>query len=163
MKKITIKQIRKLNPCYDPTEIKGITENTKMTLLECMEYKADKLSNEDKVWLFANLGSNLDRRIFAIWCARQCKTKNKEIKHYIDVIEKYYIFKTATKKELEEADWLASESARYLAYRSADYSANRSAYSSAGWSAYESANRSAYRLTRKKQVKKIIQLLKESE
>jgi len=98
MKKISIAQIRKHEPCYDPTEIEGITEKTKMSLLDWINYKAEKLTDEDKVWLFAKFGTNLQRRKFAIWCARQCKSTSKEIKKYIDTAEKYYIYKTATKK-----------------------------------------------------------------
>ena len=145
--KLTPKAIRKYKPCYDPTEIEGITETTSMTLFDWMKYKSKKLTDADKVWLFAKYGTDLQRRIFAIWCARQCKTKNKEIKEYINVIEKYYIFKTATKKEMESS------------HRSADRSADRSAYRSA----YMSADMSADMSARKKQVKQIIKIVSEVE
>ena len=177
--KLTPKAIRKYKPCYDPTEIEGITETTSMTLFDWIKYKSKKLTDADKVWLFAKYGTDLQRRIFAIWCARQCKTKNKEIKEYINVIEKYYILKTATKKEMESADESAYRPAYSSAYESADRpadrpaywsaywsanelaeeSAERSAYMSADWSAYELAYESAYESTRKKQIKQIIKIL----
>jgi len=32
MKKITVKAVRKFDPCFDPIELDGIQDNSKMTL-----------------------------------------------------------------------------------------------------------------------------------
>jgi len=167
MKTISVKEIRKYKPCYDPTEIEGITEKTKMTLLDWINYKAEKLTDEDKVWLFAKIGTNLQRRKFAIWCARQCETKVKEIKKYIDTAEKYYIYKTATKRELDKAErvayWAADNAADWAAFRAADNAADwaafRAAFRAADSEANSAADWTAYRAVRKKQVEKIKELL----
>jgi len=183
MKKISVAQIRKHEPCYDPTEIEGITEKTKMTLLDWMNYKAEKLTDIDKVWLFSKIGTNLQRRKFAIWCARQCETARKEIKEYIDTAEKYYIYKIVTKKELDKAYSAAYKTAYWVAYWAADNKADcvtynaayRAAYNAACratyWAAYRAAYWAADRIAdsaaksevRKKQVEKIKELLKEKE
>jgi len=189
--KISVAQIRSKNPCYDPTEIKGITEDTQMTLLEWMKYKAEKLTNANKVWLFSRFGTELQCHTFAIWCARSCKTKVKEIADYIDAIENYYIKKTITAEQLSvayraadraadravycvaytaayrAADWAADTAADTAAYRAADWAADGAVYLAAYWAADGAADRAAYRAAdcaaeRAKQVKQIIKILKEA-
>jgi len=152
--KISVAMIRSKKPCYDPTEIKGITEDTEMTLLEWMKHKAKKLTNADKVWLFSRFGTELQCRTFAIWCARSCKTKIKEITDYIDAIENYYIKKTITEEQLSAAYWAADSAAYSAAYRAADSAAYRAAEWAAEWAAYRAA--------KTKQVKQIITMLKEA-
>jgi len=166
MKTISVKEIRKYNPCYDPTEIEGITEKTKMTLY-WINYKAEKLTDADKVWLFSKFGTDLQRRKFAIWCAKQRKTARKEIKKYIDTAEKYYIYKTATKRELDEAErvayWAADNKADSVTYNAAYWAAKKAA----DWAAYNAADCMVGSVTksevRKKQVEKIKNLLKGKE
>ena len=165
MKKISVKGIRKFSPCYDPTEISGIAEDTKLTLTEWMMYASNKLTDADKVWLASKFMTESQCRIFAIWCARQCKTKNKAIKKYIDTIEKHYIFKTATAEELKAAyraaywadDRAVYRAAYWAAYRAADSAADRAAYGAADGAADREADSAA----RKKQIKQILKLLEE--
>ena len=148
--KISVADIRKKKPCYDPTEIKGITEDTSMELVDWLEYKAEKLIDTDKVWLASRFMTDTQCRVFAIWCARSCKTGVKEIKDYIDAIDNYYISKTITQEELMAAYGAA--------YRAADSAADRAAYMAADMAAYSAADRAV----RKAQVKYLIKMLKEA-
>ena len=101
MKKISVKAIRKFKPCYDPTEIEGITEDTSMLLLDWLRLD---IPAKDKVWLATRKGfmTKAQHREFAIWCAEQCKTQRKEIKDFLRVIKEHYAGK-ATREELEAA------------------------------------------------------------
>ena len=175
--KISVADIRKKKPCYDPTEIKGITEDTSMDLVDWLKYKSKKLTDADRVWLASRFMSKMQCRVFAIWCARSCKTKVKDIKDYINAIKNYYIKKTITYKELSAANRAAYSAAYWAAdwaaYSAADWVAERAAYWAADWAAdsaadsaadraaYWAADRAAYRAARKKQVKYLIKLLKE--
>ena len=152
--KISVADIRKKKPCYDPTEIKGITEDTSMELVDWLEYKAEKLIDTDKVWLASRFMTDTQCRVFAIWCARSCKTGVKEIKDYIDAIENHYIKKTITQEELRAADSAANRAAYRAAVRAADSAAD----SAANWA----ANRAADSAARKAQVKYLIKMLKEA-
>jgi|GEM_PF-3512960 len=116
MKKITVKAVRKFDPCFDPIELDGIQDNSKMTLLEAMGLGC--VDDADKIWLASRFMTKLQCRIFAIWCAKRCKTDAKEIKDYIKAIEAYYITKKGTKKEML---------ATYWAYRAAYWAADRAA------------------------------------
>jgi len=167
--KISVKEIRKHKPCYDPCEIEGIEADTEMSLLEWMRYRADKVSDKDKIWLFDRFATSEVRKEFCIWCMKRCKTENKEIKEYQKAVEKYLDGKI-TKKELDKVNRTANRAA----YRTADWAAyrtaDRAAYSVANRSAYWAADRSAYwaaywasysAAKRKKQVAKIIELLQQ--
>jgi hypothetical protein len=149
MIKITVAAIRKHSPCYDPLKIKGVTEETELTLTQCMQFEGG--SDADKVWLATRFMTELQNRTFAIWCARSCKTKIKEITEYIDAIENYYIKKTITEEQLSAADRAAYSAAYRTAYRAADRAADRAAYSAADsaadraayWAAYSAADSAA--------------------
>jgi len=151
---ISVADVRKHRPCYDPIEIPGITENTEMTLLECMKYQAKKLTDTDKVWLATRFFTDTQNRTFAIWCARSCKTGIKEIKDFIDAIENYYIKKTITKEQLDAAYLAAARAADWAAYSAAD------------WAAYSAADRVAKsadsETNRAEQVKQIINMIEEA-
>ena len=95
MKRISVKMARKFNPCFDPTEIQGITEKSSLTLLEVMKLKV--VNDVDKVWFASKFMTKMQCRVFAIWCAKRCKTDIKKIKDYIKVIEGFYIKKTHSK------------------------------------------------------------------
>ena len=104
--KITTDMIMAKNPCPEwPRERvsaylgkgKTITAMLKDGLI------GTDISCTDAIWGATKFLSDGINRKFAIWCARQCKSKLPEIKSYIDVIEKYYNGK-ATKEELEAAD-----------------------------------------------------------
>ena len=160
--KISVADIRKHSPCYDPTKIEGITEDTAMTLTEWLKYKADKLTDADKVWLASRFMTETQCRVFAIWCARQCKTNVKEVNDYINAIENYYIKKIITREELSAAyraaNWAADSAANWAAYGAADWAAHWAADSAANWAAHWAADWAA---DRKKQVKYLIKMLKE--
>ena len=126
-RKISVADIRKKKPCYDPTEIEGITEKTSMTLLEWMAIEGYKNGDADKVWLFSRFADDIVNRKFAIWCARRCKTNIPEIKAYIDAIEGYYILGTHTEEQLRAADWAADWAAVSAAVSAADWAASRAA------------------------------------
>jgi len=130
-----------------------------MTLLDWINYKAEKLTDADKVWLFAKIGTNLQRRKFAIWCARQCETEVKKIKEFTDTAEKYYIYKTVTKEELDKACNAAYRAAGGAAYSAAYWAADRIA----DRAAFNAAYSVVYSVARKKQVEKIKNLLKGKE
>lgn len=116
MKKITVKMVKKMNPCYDPTTVEGIEEGSKMTLLEAMNLKID---DADKVWLFSKFASPKQCYIFAIWCAKRCGADKKEIKAYIKAIEGYYLKKTHTKEDMMAAERPAYSAAYMAAERKA--------------------------------------------
>ena len=151
MKKITAKMVLAKKPCSGHEEQirkyfkKGRTIPQCLKLLDVAEISAD-----DKIWVATRFMPDAMNRKFAIWCARQCKTECKEVREYIDVIERYYNGK-ATQDELDAA------------YRAA----NRAAYWAACWTAYRAANRAAYSAAdsaaaRKEQLAKLKELI-ESE
>ena len=144
-KHITVADIMKHSPCYDPLTIPGVTKKTKLTLLQCMKFKGVK--DVDKVWLATRFMTDLQNRTFAIWCARSCKTKVKEVGLYIDAIGNYYIKKTITIEQLSAAGSAADRAADSAADWAADRAADSAAYSAAD---------------RAKQVKQIIKMLKEA-
>jgi hypothetical protein len=141
--KISVADIRVKQPCYDPTEIKGITDKTSMTLMEWMSVKGYKNGEADKVWLFTEFADELMCRKFAIWCARRCKTTIPEIDACISAIEGYYILGTHTKEQMDAADraayWAACRAAYWAAYRPAYWAADRAACRAAYWAAYRPA------------------------
>jgi hypothetical protein len=168
--KITVAMVRAKSPCYDPLRIKGIKEDSEMELINVMKLK--KIAAKDRIFLATWFMTNLQNRTFAIWCARECKTKVKEIGLYIDAIENYYIKKTITFEQLSAANSAAYWAADRAAYWAADSAANRAAYwaadSAANWAADSAANRAAYWAADSaadwaKQVKQIIKILKESK
>lgn len=140
MSKISVSNIRKKSPCYDPTEIKGVTDETSMTLLKWMDVKGYKHGDMDKVWLFSKFADELDCRTFAIWCARRCKTDVPEIKAYIDSIEGYYLLKTHIKEQMSAAGNAADSAVYGASYKAADWAA----YCTADCASYKAVYRATY-------------------
>ena len=168
MKTITVKMVRKFNPCYDPTTLEGIDENTKMTLLEAMDLKS--IPDKDKAWLASNFMTETQCRVFAIWCAKRCKTNVQETKEYIKAIEGYYLKKTVSKEELEAARRAAVMAANWSACCAADSSAfcvaESAAFCAEYRAAYWAADNAAHwagdgAKERRAQVNKIKRMLKE--
>jgi len=163
MKKITVKDILEKVPCPEWTEARLQAKIGKgKTLLEILDLSG--VEDKDKIWCVIRFLDDKTNRAFAIWCARRCESKVKEVTEYIDVIERYYNGE-ATEEELKKADsssnWAADEAANEAAYwvadgaacGSANEAANWAAYWASNWAAYEAADRAAYRLAeRKKQV-----------
>ena len=160
MKKYTVKEIRDLDPCFDPLEIEGITEDSTATLLEILELP---IEDEDKIWVASKLLTDKQNRLFAVWCTREALklVENPDIRSIeaCNVAERF-ANGNATKEELDfaySAAYSTTRSAAYAAYsaayaarsaESAAYAA-RSAYSAAyaarsAYSAARSAARSAY-------------------
>ena len=166
---ITAKMILDKNPCnYTEEDLIKLLGNGKSPL-DAMNLKG--VSDGDKIWAATRFLPDKVNREFAIWCARQCETKKKEIISYIDTIEKFYAGE-ATKDGLDEAYSAAYRAACRAADRVADWAADRAAYwaayraadSAADWAAYSAADRAAvwaaYRAKmRKKQVAKIKSLI----
>lgn len=158
--KISVKKIKTKGAYFNPCKIEGITESTEKTLSEWLDLESEKITNTDKVWLAIRFMTDLQNRIFAVWCARQRETKIKEIKDCIDAIENYYIKKTITEEQLNmtlsaigSAVYTTTISAiNSAAYKDADEAANWAAY----WATFPTAG---YVAERKKQVEKIKEII----
>jgi hypothetical protein len=69
LRKLTVKDIRDLGPCYDPVdEIESVTENSVGTVLDIL--KMEGISDRDKIWVVTRLIKDRSKRLFAVWCAR---------------------------------------------------------------------------------------------
>ena len=149
---ITAKMILDKNSCH-------YTEESLIKLLGDGKSPLDAMnltgvSDKDKIWAATRFLPDKVNREFAIWCARQCETKKKEIISYIDTIEKFYAGE-ATKDGLDEADRAADSAAD----RAADWAADWAADSAAYWAAYRAGNDTM----RNKQIKKLKELVKEEK
>lgn len=134
--KITVKMIMDKEPCkeYPESRVSELVGKGK-TLTELLDLD---IPEKDRIWVVAKFLDDKTNRAFAIWCARQCKTKCKEITEYINVIERFYDGK-ATEDEVRTA--------HRAAYSAADRAAYRAAYSAAA--------------ERKKQILKLKKMVKE--
>lgn len=73
MKTISNRIIRKLNPCYDPSEVVK-DENEELPVKEWVaKYRNLVKDKSDIIWLLYNTlyMSEKDMRLFAIWCVRE--------------------------------------------------------------------------------------------
>ncbi|HZK26118.1 MAG TPA: hypothetical protein VFD00_01070 [Thermoclostridium sp.] len=73
MKTISNRIIRKLNPCYDPSEVVK-DENEELPVKEWVAKYRDLVEDKsDIIWLLCNklYMSDRDMRLFAVWCARE--------------------------------------------------------------------------------------------
>ena len=145
MKLITARMIRAQGSCYNPTELDGIDSKTKWTLLEWMNYKHYKNGVDDAIWVFTHMTDEETARRFAIWCAKRCKTKRKEIKGYLKAIEGYHLKGTHTKEQM------------MVAYKAADRGADRAAVSAAVSGTWVTCKKKE----RKAQLAKIKRMLKD--
>jgi hypothetical protein len=145
---VKIKDIRKFGPCYNPTRWCA-EEDRDFTIMDVLVHPI--IPPKDKVWFATRKGFLPDLTLykFAIWCARQYESV-KETRDYINVIEQFYIFKTATEEEMNEA------------CNAADWAAHRAAHRAADWAAYWAADRATDSVVcRTWQVIKIVELMKE--
>lgn len=72
-KTISNRIIRKLNPCYDPSEVVK-DENEELPVKEWVaKYRNLVNRKSDIIWLLCNklYMSERDLRLFAVWCARE--------------------------------------------------------------------------------------------
>ena len=106
--KITYKDLKAMNPCYDPEEI-GISENYKASIPNFIKEYRDKVqSKEDILWVLCRNDYMTDRdmRLFAVWCAREAlKLDDKPDKRSVNAVNVAEKFANgqATKEELSAA------------------------------------------------------------
>ena len=138
-KQITIKRLRNLSPCYDPTEI-GIPENYRANISRFIkDYRNLTQSKDDMLWVLLRPEFLSDRlcRLFAVWCARKAlkliDDPDKRSINACNVAEKFANGK-ATKEELaaardaaRAAAWDAARTAAWAAARAAAWDAARTA------------------------------------
>ena len=164
MKQLTIKDIRDLEPCYDPA--KYIPENWQGTLVDIL--KIDECRPQDRLWVVTKLLDDKTNRLFAVWCAREAlklvDNPDKRSIEACDVAEKFANGE-ASKEELaaaraaaawvawdawdagDAAAWAAAAWAAAWAADAADAAAARAAaWAAAAWAA---------------QIKHLIEMIKE--
>ena len=115
---ITAKMILDKDPCHYTEEALIRLLGNGTSPLDAMNLKG--VSDGDKIWAATRFLPDKVNREFAIWCARQCETKKKEIISHIDTIEKFHAGE-ATKDGLGGA----GRAAYWAAYRAADWAADR--------------------------------------
>ena len=135
MEQFTIKDLRKLSPCYDPT--KYLPEDWQGTVLDILNVTC--CPAEDRLWVVLRNEFMTDKqlRLFAVWCIRQELAMPGDSKISINIydIAKRYVNGEATDDELanvSDASWAASAAA--WAKRTA-----RTAGRTAAWAAWASS------------------------
>ena len=123
-KKITYKDLVKMNPCYAPEEI-GIDKNYSATISEFIKEYRNKVKNKrDIIWVVCRSEYMTERnmRLFAVWCAREAlkliDNPDERSINACNVAEKYANNK-ATYEELAAAE-AAAEAARAAARAAAE-------------------------------------------
>ena len=130
MKVISNKIIRKLNPCYDPSEVVK-DENEELPVREwVLKYRDLVKYKSDIIWLLCNklYMSERDMRLFAVWCAREAlklvESPDPRSLEACNVAERFAngeatIEELTTAKDASyaaaEASWAASWAASYAA------------------------------------------------
>ena len=104
MKKITLQEIRDLEPCYDPA--KFLPEDWTGTVLDILN--VEKCPAEDRLWvvLREQFIDARTLRLFAVWCAREAlKLIKKPDSRSIDAcnVAERYANGEATDEELADA------------------------------------------------------------
>ena len=107
---ITLKDIRDLDPCYDPA--KHLPEDWHGSLLDILNLKGP--SPEDKIWVVTGLLDDKTKRLFIAWCAREAlkllENPDPRSVAACDVAEKFALGK-ATEEELKGARAAARDAA----------------------------------------------------
>ena len=131
MKQLTIKDIRDLEPCYDPA--KYIPENWQGTLVDIL--KIDEWRPQDRLWVVTKLLDDKTNRLFAVWCAREAlklvDNPDKRSIEACDVAEKF------ANGEASKEELAAARAAAWAAATAwdADADAARAAARAAAWAA----------------------------
>lgn len=108
MEQFTIKDLRKLSPCYDPT--KYLPEDWQGTVLDILN--VTECPAKDRLWVVLHKEFMTDKqlRLFAVWCARQSLAipgnESEVCSNTCDVAERYANGE-ATDEELAAA-WYAA-------------------------------------------------------
>ena len=145
-KRITLKIINDLSPCYDPQDI-GLTEKMELSIPEFIDKFRNKVKEkEDIIWVLCRkkFMTDKDQRLFAVWCAKEAlklqESPDPQSVDACDVAERFANGE-ATVDELGAARGAARSAARSATWSaaSAARSAARDAAESAAWSAAGSA------------------------
>jgi len=165
---ITPEMILEKDPCREWVGRLREYAGQSKSLLEILEM--DDVAVGDRIWLALQFLDDKTRRLFAVWCARQAlsliKNPDQRSVDACDVAERYANGE-ATEDELTEADaaarsaaWSAAAAAYAVAYAAADAAAYAAA-DAAAWSAAAAAYAAAYAAARKKQLNRLIEMVKE--
>ena len=142
MKVISNKIIRKLNPCYDPSEVVK-DENEELPVKEWVhKYRYLVKYKSDIIWLLCNklYMSEKDMRLFAVWCAREAlklvESPDPRSVEACNVAERFANREatieelTAAKDAANDAAWEAAwaDAAWEAAYAAARAAANDASY-----------------------------------
>ena len=138
-RKITYKDLVKMNPCYMPDEI-GIGKGYSATVSEFIKEFRDKVKSKDDIlWVVCRKEYMTDRdmRLFAVWCARGALNlvENPDIRsiNACDVAERFangdatYDELAAARAAAWDAAWAAARAAAWDAARAAARAAARDA------------------------------------
>ena len=145
MRNINIKDIRSLNPCYDPA--KHLPEDWQGTVVDILKHQT--IPPRDKLWVVCReeLIDARTLRLFAVWCARQVEhlMTDERSKNALVVAERF-ANGHATSEELDAActaawaaavaaAWDAAWNAAVAAAWDAAWNAARNAAWDAAWNA----------------------------
>ena len=139
MKTITYKQIKDLNPCYEPESI-GIDKDYKTSIVDFIdEYRNKVKSKEDIIWVLCRNEFMTDKqlRLFAVWCAKEAMNsipKDQQDERSLKAIKVAEDFANgkATKEELATA-WRAAWGAAWRAASAAALGAATAVASATAW------------------------------
>lgn len=132
MKTISNRIIRKLDPCYDPSEVVK-DENEELPVKEWVAKYRDLVKDKsDIIWLLCNklYMSEGDIRLFAVWCAREAlKLVDNPDPRSVEAcnVAERYANGEATIEELTDAWDDAADAAAVAAASAADAAASAAA------------------------------------
>lgn len=118
MKVLTIKDLRDLEPCYDPS--KYLSEDWSGTIVDFL--KIDEIPFEDRLWavLRSDFVSDKLMRLFAVFCARQVQHLIKDRRSLAAIyVAESFANGNSNIKELNNARVEAHAAARYVPNRDA--------------------------------------------
>lgn len=147
---ITIEDIRKYKPCYDPAEKLG--DEWKGSLIDILTLT--NVNVADKIWVIAKFLDDKTNRLFAVWCAREAlkliDNPDPRLINACNVAEKFALGK-ATKEELVAARFAAWDAEGYSvrdaardAARDADATASVAASVAASVDAWDTSAAARY-------------------
>ena len=135
----TLKNIRDLNPCYDP--IRYLPEDWTGDVVDILEHP--DIPPIDKLWVVEHWLDDRTLRLFAVWCAREALSlvegPDPRSVEAVNVAEAYANGE-ATKEQLDAACYAAADAADYAA---ADTYAAYAAYAAAAVAAAYAAHAAA--------------------
>jgi len=144
---ITYKQIKSLNPCYNPIEI-GMSENYEDSIVNfIIEFRTKVKSIDDILWVLCRNDFMTDKelRLYAVWCARKVQhlMKDERSTNALDVVERFANGE-ADQQELDVALAAAGPAARATTWVTAGAAALASAVAAARAAALASARAAAW-------------------